>query len=296
MLAFSLGPLVMVAHGYLIGWNYFWYSVVERKLTTDTALSRDYVVQGINLIESLVVTSPAWLILVALAAITYRTWRPRTKTFACLWVLSSLLGMAIGGHWSRHYYVQLVPVLSFMAGPGVVHLLRSSPRLLSYKVLVGAIVVFGASDLPLWFSAPEAVSEQVYDRPGYVLNEEVAAYVNDHTAEDDTIYVAFYQAEIYYLARRRNAVPQLFGYELAASQDIYEQIVVSIARREPAMIVWVQPPPDDYATPEQFEALLLEGYVEVRQFSAGDLATDDQHVIRVYTRMPKRAGTSIDSS
>jgi hypothetical protein len=277
----------MLAHGYLIGWHYFWYSVVERKLLTDTAVSRDFLTQAMRLIGSLATTSPAWLLPVALTAITYSQWHPRTKTFVWLWVVSSLLGMAIGGHWSRHYYVQLVPVLALMAGPGAYRLLRSSRRLFSHRAVLGAFVIFGAIDLPLWFSAPEAVSEQVYDRPGYVLNDEVAAYVNDHTAEDDTIYVAFYQAEIYYLAKRRNAVPQMYGYELAASRDVYKRIVASIAQREPAMVVWVQPPPLEYATPEQFEAVLLHGYEEVQQFSEGDPATGEEHVVRVYARISR---------
>ncbi len=281
VLAFSFGPLLMLAHGYLIGWNYFWHAVVERKLTSDTVVSHDFLTQGINFIDSLAITSPAWLMLVALTAIAYPTWKARAKTFVWLWVVSSLLGMAIGGHWSRHYYVQLVPALALMAGPGAYRLLRSSQRLFSYRAVVAAVVIFSAIDLPLWFSAPEAVSEKVYDRPGYVLNDEVAAYVNDHTAEDDTIYVAFNQAEIYYLAERRTTVPQMYSYELTASPAVYEQIAASIARRRPAMVIWVQPPPPEYATPEQFEAVLARGYVEVRQFSEGD-----GQAIRIFARIP----------
>ncbi|MBN2302888.1 MAG: glycosyltransferase family 39 protein, partial [Anaerolineae bacterium] len=208
MLAFSPGPLAMLAHGYFIGWNYFWNAVVGRKLVTDTVVSRDMLAQGINLLESVIRTSPAWLVLVALAAIAYASWSPQVKKFVWLWLLSSVFGMAIGGHWSRHYYVQLIPALSLMAGSGVVVVLRSSRRLLSYKALVITVAVFGVIELPLWFSTSETVSEIVYDRPGYVLNDEIAAYINERTAEDDTIYVAFYQAEIYYLAQRRNAVPQ----------------------------------------------------------------------------------------
>ncbi|MEB2287523.1 MAG: hypothetical protein OZ934_05380 [Anaerolineae bacterium] len=288
VLGFSLGPLFMLVHGYLIGWHYFWHAVVERKLVTDTVVSRDLVGQVAQLAGSLANTSPAWLLAAVLAALTYKRWPARTRAFVWLWVISSALGMAIGGHWSRHYYVQLVPVLSLMAGPGAGQLLRSARRLLSHRAVLVAVILFVAIDLPLWFRTPEAVSEQVYDRPGYVLNEQVAAYVSDHTAEDDTIYVAFYQAEIYYLAKRRNAVPQMYGYELTASRDVYKHIVASIAQREPAMVVWVQPPPLEYATPEEFEAVLLHGYEEVQQFSEGDPATGEVHVVRVYARISRR--------
>ena len=295
VLGFSLGPLFMLVHGYLIGWPYFWRAVVERKLITDTVVSHNFVAQVTNLAGSLANTSPAWLLPAALATLTHKTWHPRTRTFAWLWVISSLFGMAIGGHWSRHYYVQLVPVLSLMAGPGASQLLRSSRRLLSHRAVLSAAVLFVAIDLPLWFSAPKAVSEQIYDRPGYVLNEEVAAYVSDHTAEDDTIYVAFYQAEIYYLAKRRNAVPQMYGYELTASRDVYKRIVASIAQRKPAMVVWVQPPPPEYASPEEFEAVLLHGYEEVQQFSEGDPATGEAHVVRVYARTSRRSLSALSA-
>jgi 4-amino-4-deoxy-L-arabinose transferase-like glycosyltransferase len=278
--AFSLSPLLMLGHGYLIGWNYFWHAVVERKLTADTVVAHDFLTQGMNFIDSLAITAPAWLVLVALTAVAYPTWTARTRAFVWLWVVSSLLGMAVGGHWSRHYYVQLVPALALMAAPGACRLLRSPRRPFSHWVVLGALVVFGAVELPLWFSPPDVVSERIYARPAYVLNDEIAAYVSQHTTEDETIYVAFYQSEIYYLARRRNAVPQMFRYELAYP-NVYGQIVSSISRREPAMVVWVQPPPVEYATPEQFEAVLAQGYVEVQRFAAGD-----QPAIRVFARIP----------
>lgn len=283
-LAFSLGPLMMIAHGYFIGWNYFWGAVVGRKFATDTLVSRGVLGQFASLIESMIMTAPTWLMLVACAAIAYATWRPQIKRFVWLWIASSLAGMAIGGHWSRHYYVQLIPVLALMGGTGINRLVHASHRRVYYRLLASAGVIFVFFDLPLWFTSPDIVSEVVYDRPGYVLNDEIAEFINAATYENDTIYVAFYQAEIYYLAKRRNAVTQLYGYELTASPTTYEEIVASIRRREPAMIVWVQPPPPEYATEEEFEALLLTGYVEVRQFVEEDPLIGEQSVIRLYAR------------
>ncbi|MBN1563252.1 MAG: hypothetical protein JXA10_05400 [Anaerolineae bacterium] len=291
--AFALSLLAMMAHGYFIGWNYFWTSIVERKFATDTVVSRGIVDQLLQLVESLVITAPAWAMLVACASIAYTTWSVPVRRFFWLWIASSVLGMAIGGHWSRHYYVQLIPALALMGGTGIDLLLRGSTHRRTSRLLISAGVIFAFFDLPLWFTSPDIVSEVVYDRPGYVLNDEIAEFINSHTGESDTIYVAFSQAEIYYLAKRRNAVTQLYGYELTASQDAYEDIVSSIRRRDPALIVWVQLPPPELATEDEFEALLLTGYVEVQQFVEEDPLIGAQDVIRVYARQALESGKGL---
>ncbi len=283
-LPFALSPLAMIIHAYFVGWDHFWGSIIERKFATDTAVSREIMIQLSQLFESVVATVPTWAMLVACATIAYGTWSLRVKRFFWLWIISSLFGMSIGGHWSRHYYVQLIPALALMGGSGISLLMQKTTRRFTYRLLACAGVIFVFFDLPLWFTSPEIVSKVVYDRPGYVLNDEVANFINAGTYENDTIYVAFYQAEIYYLAKRRNAVGQLYGYELHASSATYDEIVASIRSREPAMIVWVQPPPLEYATEEEFEALLLTGYVEVEQFAKDDPLTGTQDVIRVYAR------------
>lgn len=137
-----------------------------------------------------------------------------------------------------------------------------------------ALALFVVMEMPFWFKSPKEISWLPFRRPGYLVADEVASYVSARTARDDPIYVAFAEAEIYYLADRRAAVPQLYWYELSASEKVFQQVTDSLRAREPAMVVWVNAPPASRMGVAEFRDLLEAGYAE------------DQRIgfVRVYRR------------
>ena len=205
-------------------------------------------------------TVSAWIVPAALAGAALPHCPNRTRGFALLWLAASLVGMSLGGRWYWHYYLQLIPPLAFLAAATLSRPFVSS-RLVWGGVVSVAVIISLAGQLPFWLRTPQEVSWELYHRPGYLVNNQIAEYVASRTEQEDSIYVAFEGPEIYYLAARRNAVPQLFWNEVHFSSSIFDQVTDAIGRGLPDMIVWIQLPPD-WITLVEFRDLLAQGYVE----------------------------------
>lgn|GEM_PF-4196781 len=54
---------------------------------------------------------------------------------------------------------------------------------------------------------------------------------------------------------------QLYWRQVESNQTVWDEVVAAIAERKPAVIVLVQPPPPQWATPRQFLALVQRGYL-----------------------------------
>ena len=67
----------------------------------------------------------------------------------------------------------------------------------------------------------DAVGRAIFDQRYYQNQDEVAAYLREHTAPDATIFVGFDHPAIYYLADRRAAYRHLYDAELKAIPGSY---------------------------------------------------------------------------
>ena len=272
------GPiLAMVAHGWWIGWEHVWRVFVEQRLLAYSLIATDGTSQLAKLIDSLAQTHTAWIVplLLTLVATIFdkstRSWfgggdvstKPGQLQFVWLWLLSAIFGMAMGGEWHRHYYVQLLPTLAVGAGMGVAAL-RPAPdfhRWLWATALVACLAWSTFNEGRFWLMSPKEISFALYKRPEYLVADAVAKHIAGQTAESDSIYVAFAHADIYFLARRRAALPQqLFWLQIARNHAIQEAAFDTIQRRKPAMILWVQDPPPEWLSPEALQRLISAGY------------------------------------
>ncbi len=265
---FALPLLASIFHGLLIGWNYYWSSFYGR-LLTNTVISISLDRQLLILFFSFLLTLPVWITPTTLGFIGSSKVAFRNRLFGILWIISSLLGMAIGGNWYWHYFTQIIPPLAFLSGTIVFALKGSKWRYLQAAAIGFALSVFAIGEVPLWFLSPQVVSWEIYHRPGYTHAADIADYINSTTETDDLIYVAFAEAEIYYLSKRHTSVPQLFLSEIIGSQSIYDEILSSIHVREPALVIWVQEPPKARGSAEEFQRLLWDsGYREDTSFGS----------------------------
>ncbi|RPI93066.1 MAG: hypothetical protein EHM39_13125, partial [Chloroflexi bacterium] len=280
LIAFSIGPLAVAAYGFAIGWHTFWTNFVEHTLLTNSFLTRTPLEQISNFVNLGIKTGPAWTILGVFAIVALLVSSGRTRSFARLWIISACAGMWMSGGTWNHYFFQLVAPLALLTGPGVLALRHGSRRWLWNALLILAFLNFITWELPLWFVTSQEASSQIYKSPPLQLAPQVASYVAAHTDEHDTIYVAFSQAQIYYLAHRTAQPAQMFWYEINHSPKIFGQVERAIRDREPAMIIWVQPPPAQRASYEAFEQLVQQGYVEAQRFGSGDPRSDGIIVYR----------------
>jgi hypothetical protein len=153
--------------------------------------------------------------------------RPRNdgRFLLRLWLGASLVGASIGGDWWSHYLIQVVAPLSIWIGwtlgdawPG----LRRAGRI---ALVTATVLLLVAPFRVLLEGSPNSMANAMFSHPGYPAQDEVAAYLRDHTDPGTTIYVAFDQASIYYLADRPPAYRHLYDQELRGIPSSYADLI-----------------------------------------------------------------------
>jgi 4-amino-4-deoxy-L-arabinose transferase-like glycosyltransferase len=144
-------------------------------------------------------------------------WGPRW--LAGTWLLASCAGVAVGGYFRAHYFVQLIPPLAVLAGRGASivakKLLPSRPEVASYAVALVAIA-YGILVMPeYWLTGtPAEKSRLLYDIAPFPEAVPVGDYLRRQTVLGDSIFVCGNEPEIYYYSGRRTACRYIFLYPL----------------------------------------------------------------------------------
>ena len=263
-------------HGWYLGWDDFFYATISYRLTAQSAATVG-VDHNIAAIARLALRSLALLLLCALVLVTYhrqqlatflgtalrspraamRSVLPlahRTSTtgggsssdarlLLRLWIVGAILGAAIGGDWWAHYLIQLVAPLSIWLGWTMA---LTWPTLRKYWKIAYATTTTFLLIFPFWvliYGGPNAMAEAMFSHPGYPAQSNVAAFLRAHTEPGETIYVAFDQASIYYLADRPPAYRHLYDQELRGIPTSYADIISIIRSPErPKYIVSTRQP------------------------------------------------------
>jgi 4-amino-4-deoxy-L-arabinose transferase-like glycosyltransferase len=208
-------------------------------------------------------TAPAWLPLVALGVAGWRQGeRGRLapeRVFVAVWLASALAGMALGGHWYPHYFIQAMPPLAVLAAGGLVRVWgdgRPVARLAAALMLAAPLLLLA----PYLRLSPAEGNWLLYRRPGYRIAAEVARYLQDHTRPDESVYVAFAESDIYYLADRRSAFPYLYRLEVQHMPGAYEALLQTIAEQKPTYVLALDRPPENVDPDGRFQQALRAGY------------------------------------
>jgi 4-amino-4-deoxy-L-arabinose transferase-like glycosyltransferase len=144
-----------------------------------------------------------------------------------LWAAGAMIGIAIGGDWWSHYLIQIVPPFSLWIA---YNLASISDALVRWKrwLFVGVVTVLLLFPFTVLLEGREGMVQRLYTHPGYPAQAEVARYLQEHADPERTIYVAFDQAAIYYLADRKPAYRHLYDQELTALSSSYADIIAII--------------------------------------------------------------------
>lgn len=138
----------------------------------------------------------------------------RGRDLLWLWSVTSLGGTAMGGNWYPHYYQQLLPPLTVAISLGLRALLPSSVgysrlRFFGQGMAVAGILALVLGIATVLASPADPAKLLLQGTPATfaprAVIDPVVAYLDEHTTEADTIYVAYQQPDIYYLARRQSA-------------------------------------------------------------------------------------------
>jgi 4-amino-4-deoxy-L-arabinose transferase-like glycosyltransferase len=178
--------------------------------------------------------------------------RDRVGMLLRLWTLAAFAGIAMGGDWWAHYFIQVAAPFATWLSATLVGAVRSVGRWPGRAIAAGATLMLL---IPWWvvlLGSTDAISNRLFSHPGYQAQEEVATWLREHSEPGTPIFVAFDQAAIYYLADRPSAYRHLYDQELRALPESYSEIISIIRGPErPLYIVSTRQPgpyPDDSRT------------------------------------------------
>ncbi|TPV93917.1 MAG: hypothetical protein B7733_17955 [Myxococcales bacterium FL481] len=258
-----------------VGFEHLWRTFVTQRAMAYSAITDDASVQWARLTSGFAGARALWGpgLLLALPA-AFRWPMADGHRFWLFWLVSTFAGMAMGGNWFAHYFIQAVPVVAVGAALGCRALANWRPALrLAYGSAVVAIFAVPLrGQVNYWSMSPDEVSWQMYHRPAYLAADEIGAVVQAHSDPDDTLYVAFSEAHLYFVADRRAAVPQqLFWRQVAYNQGIWQRVLTAIEQRDPAIVYLGGRPPWGMSL-VQFRARLRHaGYQPIQAVGSGRL-------------------------
>lgn len=257
---FAVGLFPSVLHGLWIGWDHYWRSIHERRLILYTKETAGLAAQWSAMKTGIALTWSSWLFPAVAAIVGTLRLADRRRLFGLLWVGVSGVGVAMGGWWREHYFIQIVAPLAFLAGAGLSQPRGPARRTAWVATLGAAALLFLSVDGRLALESPRNASWTLYHRPGYLLQEEVTRYIASTTREDDTIFVAFAEAEYYYLAGRRAAAPQFYYLHAEYSAEVFRSVIDAIEAGKPALVAVLHSPPARQMSKAQFDAILARRY------------------------------------
>lgn len=165
-----------------------------------------------------------------------------------LWITAAIVGVAMGGDYWTHYLILLVPPISLWlarAIHGIGHALHGWRQYLASAMFTLLLIL----PFAVAMDGTDGIYQRLYRHPGYPAQNQVARYIRENTTPDQTIFVAFDQASIYYQADRKPAYRHLYNQELRALPDSYANIIAILnSDQRPVYIISTLHPgpfPDD---------------------------------------------------
>lgn len=268
---FALVTLPAVVHGYLIGFHSFLYAAFTYRLTHQSSMQhgalhhlaairdmagRGWWVAALALIppilmcckQGFTITVEDWMERLSgsgrLGIVARRAERPslpaggETDVLLRLWLVASLAGIAMGGDWWNHYFIQILAPLAIWLSAHVLDARRWLSKRGNFAlVAILALLVLAPYRVIIGVDAAQASSDIFY-RDGYADQSAVAAYIDTHSPAETPILAAFNEPELYYLADRPASYRYLFNQELEAIPGSEQALVTIVTSpRRPMYIV-----------------------------------------------------------
>lgn len=162
--------------------------------------------------------------------------------FIVLFLPASFLGVSLPGWFFVHYFIQIIPPLSILAGIGFSALWEK--RKLFYvciPIILASLVYSIKTDYKYYLVyTPEETSTKKYGSDMFVNYVKISKYIKDNTAPSDYIFHWGWDPEIYFLSGRRAPNRFIAMSFVAGSKNpaaAIEEMADSIMAKKPKYVI-----------------------------------------------------------
>jgi hypothetical protein len=199
--------------------------------------------------------------------------------------VASLLG-TIPGFAYRHYFAQLAPAVSLLAGFAFSEIVRLIPaRGKAAAMLVCGALIIG---IPIVVNRsfylennPNKISRDFFGLNPFPESADVAAFISENSAPDDRIFIFGSEPQILFYAQRRSATPFVHVYPLMfvhpGYREMQESLLKDVMTNDPKFILFVLVPTStlwdgkaDLSFVENLKAFVAKNYLLAGRVAAGE--------------------------
>lgn len=203
--------------------DYYYWTIEFNKMYGQTSPAEFFSRMRLGLTR----TAPELLPLVALAVPALITVFSSRRNCGTLLLVASVpaafIGLSMPTKFFEHYFIQLIPPLSILAGVGMSYLLRQRRAIVVIALIpfAAAVIYWAMTDYKYYLSySPEEVSRMKYANNDVFVNSvKIAKYIEERTAPSDYIYQWGFEPELYFLSNRRSPNLYTVHFAVAASKD-----------------------------------------------------------------------------
>jgi len=195
------------------------------------------------------------------------------------WGLASFAGVATGGYFRPHYFLQIVPAVALLAGAGAEAAgLAIAERVLGHRArrapsfvplfITGAALVVGAF-AARWYFLPgdsDAKCRRIYGTNPFAESFAAGRLIAQRSSPNDRVFVYGSEPQILFHANRRSATRYIFVYPLTTSfpdtRDRQRAALAEIVESRPRHVVLVFDRVSHLLTPETPQDL-ADGVVRI---------------------------------
>ncbi|MBI3939992.1 MAG: glycosyltransferase family 39 protein [Acidobacteria bacterium] len=173
----------------------------------------------------------------------------RNVALAAGWLFFSFLGVAIGGYFREHYFIQILPAVALLAGLGLTRIPLPQVRPVARNALpylgIAVIIAYGIFVSPWYYlrGSAEERSRRLYGYNPFPESIPVSEFIRRNSSRGERIFVFGSEPQILYYAQRKSASRYIFVYPLMGSfpgtVERQRQVLQELERNQPKFIVTV---------------------------------------------------------
>jgi len=205
------------------------------------------------------VVGPVFLIwVIAGLGLTAFVWCSRARShgsFACLFLLFSILAVCPGLYFREHYFILMLPAVSLLAGLAVscatdnLSAWKPSPALSAIPVLfflaAFAYSIYGQRDI-FFKMTPLEACRSIYGANPFPEALDIARVVKSQTPKGTPLAIVGSEPEIYFYSGRPSATGYIYTYALMEPQKyapiMQSEMIAEIEKARPELLIYVDVP------------------------------------------------------
>lgn len=197
-------------------------------------------------------------------------WRRRsaaTDYVLILWAVASAIGVASGGRFFPHYFLQLMPSAAVLTGVVIYdRFVNGNDRVLSRPAWMIALflIIVSVGTTTVLYLAPQQAEQQVvssvyHQKEWEASSQELGEYIKARTGPEDPIFNYGRESQLYFYADRPPAIRNFYDWALEYDDTLLARVIADLEVARPIYFI-------DSAQAPLFEDWGAAHPPELRQF------------------------------